>query len=74
MPRPVFRRACFTVNGPVTSEVKALPYASYASHLSALALGAGFRANLTAYALQRGAAQVNNSGFLCRLRWSLADT
>ena len=64
MSRPIFRRACSTVNGPVTSMVKALPYASYASHLSKIAVGAGFRANLTAYAFRRGAAQVINSKFL----------
>ena len=63
MPRPIFRRACSTVNGPVTSLIKALPYASYASYLSRLALGAGFRGALTAYAFRRGAAQVINSEF-----------
>ena len=63
MSRPIFRRACSTVDGPVTSMVKALPYASYASHLSRLAIGAGFRASFTAYAFRRGAAQVINSEF-----------
>ena len=29
MPRPIFRRAYSTVDGPTTSIVKALPYASY---------------------------------------------
>ena len=61
MLRPVFRRACSTISGPVTSLVKALPYSSYASQMSALGLGAGFRADLTAYAFRRGAAQVVNS-------------
>ncbi len=74
MCRPIFRRACSTIDGPVTSLIKALPHASYASYLSALALGAGFRASLTAYAFRRGAAQVINSEFPRRLRWYLANT
>lgn len=61
IPRPIFRRACSTTSGLVTSSVKALPYASYASQMSALGSGAGFRAGVTAYAFRRGAAQVVNS-------------
>ncbi len=61
MSRPVFRRACSTVDGLVTSDGKALPYRSYASQMSALGLGAGFRTAITAYTFRRGAAQMINS-------------
>ena len=61
MPRPIFRRACCMPGGLVTSSVKALPYRSYASQMSALGSGAGFRAGLTAYGFRRGASQVINS-------------
>ena len=61
MPRPIFRRACRAASGLVTSLVKALPYRSYASQMSALGLGAGFRAAVTAYTFRRGAAQVVDS-------------
>ena len=47
MPRPIIRRACSMPGGLVTSSVKALPYQSYASQMSALGSGAGFRAGLT---------------------------
>lgn len=61
MPRPIFRRACCMPGGLVTLSVKALPYRSYVSQMSALGSGAGFRAGLTAYAFRRGAGQVINS-------------
>ena len=61
MLRPIFRRACITVDGLTTSSVKAIPYASYASQISALGSGAGFRTGLSAYAFRRGAAQKVNS-------------
>ena len=61
MSQSIFRRACFAADGPVTSLVKVLPYASYATYLNALGSGARFRTSLTAYAFWRGAAQVVNS-------------
>lgn len=68
--RPIFRRACSTTSGTVTSLVKALPYKSYASQLIDLGSQAGFRAVLTAYAFRRGAAQVVNGEWGKRLTWT----
>lgn len=54
MLRPIFRRACSTPGGLTTSLVKALPYTSFASQISALGAGAGFKAAFTAYAFPVG--------------------
>lgn len=55
MLRPIFRRACITVNELITSLVKAILYTSYVSQISALGLEVGFRTGLSAYAFRRGA-------------------
>ena len=60
MLRLIFRRACSTTRGIVTSLVKALPYKFYASQLIDLGSQVRFRAVLTAYAFRREAAQVVN--------------
>ena len=61
IPRPIFRRACTTTNGLITSSIKVLSYQSFAPRIQALGKGAGFRARMTAYTFRRGAAQVVNS-------------